>query len=59
MSTFENLALETGKMGCKRTWKSPMTSFWFGKFVAGMSTRMGHVHKLNLVLSVELIVGVE
>ena len=46
-------------MGHKGIWKSPATSFWFVKFVAGISTRIGQTRDPILVLSVELVSGVE
>ena len=44
------LALCTGEMGCKGIWKLHATSFWFGKFVVGMSTRIGQMRNPNLSL---------
>ena len=54
-----NLALDAGEVGCKGGWKTLTTSCWFIQFMTGLNTRIVHIQRHSLALSVGLIVGIE
>ena len=54
-NAMNSLALDSSDIGYRQVTKFPTASLWFSKFMTGLGSRMGEMHKLNLALTTQLI----
>jgi len=55
MNAWSSLSLESSEGANKQVSKCPTNSIWFTKFMNGLGSRMGEIHKPNLALSTAII----